>query len=545
LICDEGVIPTNPKKSKPEVKPKSKTSLDLSGISDRKTMWKKLIDDWKKKNPSVPSTGFLLNDLRKDSPEKDYGMSFYRPDWIKLYKENPNYQFYTGLGTNIYDMAKSAGYSEQQSNQILSKFGTKNEKSEIQWEKFVDSMIKDEQVKKENEEYEKLIQDSKGDIVSNKIVKRVFPNVDELIKDEDCKTQYLKFFKGIIDGSVRNKNGKVVGKAYYNSKNKLYYAKWDEPTPPCTNEWWDKYGMYIQIGAAIAAGIVFPAAGWGLIAQTAVDMGLGAYSLKQAVKKQDPAQVNIEIIFTFLPLLMATTPVRAAIERLKYSKKTIDSLTNKLKGFDRLNRSQREVLLNQTLTSEEKRALMGITTNPELRQILKNETDEIVQKISKSAKNAKVSKVRWFADPIANILVYGGSFLSTYIYNKVNEIDQIVKKRFGRPINEDEKKFFELLFAYLSEKDAKQLIDTYKITNDENAEKVLKLGGKVAQEFEDLMSGQDKILRGGLSNLYKLYNLTNDTLGLNVSSNNLNPKVKEEIDEKRKELSLELEDAPN
>jgi len=217
-----------------------------------------------------------------------------------------------GGGQNIFMYAVEAGYSEQEAAEFLKKFGTPNEKSEIE----LMTAVSGKENEKQEEEYIKELESSQSDITKNPILLRVFPKnvIDESLQDENCKKQYLKFFQGIIDGSVLNSNNRIVGQPYYNSEKKLFYAKWDEPKPPCNDEWWEKHGWKLQIGAAVVAGILLPGYGWGLALQVFIDAGLNVYSLQKAKQAQDKDRINLETLYLLLPLIMASRPVRVALE---------------------------------------------------------------------------------------------------------------------------------------------------------------------------------------------------------------------------------------
>jgi hypothetical protein len=493
VICSQGVIPAG----KPKPKPKKEVGMDFTNIPNRKTMWEKINQNYKKKNPNVPID---MMDLRINGTNKDKGFSYSELDAKKLYQTNPNWQYPADIGTNIYEFARSAGYSELQSSQILKKFGTPNEIGESNWKKFVIKLSKQEQSKKENEEYEKSLGDKKTEIIDNPIVKKVFPNVNELMKDEDCKVQYLKFFQGVINGMIRNKNNRIVGKPYYNNKGQMFIAKWNESTPPCTNEWWDKYGWMIQVGGAVVASIVLPGYGWGLAAQVLIDGGLNLYSLEQAKKSQDEDRIKMETAYLFLPILMATKPVRVALENLKFTKKTIDELSSELTGFNKLSRSQQDfILLN--LSPEKAKVLTEIGTNSKIRDVIKQQTKELMDKVKNVAKGAKLPVLRKYSEPLVNLFVYGAPMVG-YVALQINKLNKITKEKIGRNLSKEEEEFIAIGLALLNEKDAQTFTKGFEDMDGKEVEKMLEIipkEGLVYQKVEkdpNLIEDKEEIEKG-------------------------------------------------
>ena len=335
------------------------------------------------------------------------------------------------------------------------------------------------------EKEEKSLTDNKENIINNKILQRVFTKdkLQTFLQDEDCKLQYLKFFQGVIDGSIKNKNGRVVGKAYKNSKGQLYYAKWDEPTPPCTDEWWDKHGWKIQVGAAVVAGILLPGYGWGLAAQVLIDAGLNVYSLQKALKTQDEDRIKLESLYLFLPLVMATRPVRVALEELKFTKATIDSLSSKISSITpNMTPAQREFIL-ENLTNEEKRALTMMSTNPKVREVIKNSTKETLDKLKTGAKSAKVSGLRKVSEPLVNLLVYGVPMVG-YIAYQIANLDKISQEKLGRPLNKEEKEIWKIALSMISEEDAVKLVSYIDTLPKERLEQGMNEGTEYGRQLK-------------------------------------------------------------
>jgi hypothetical protein len=445
LICGQGVVPASPatkKKTQQELK-KEERNYFKTEIFDFSSLPKY---DLKKIDPNNPKCGPWYEEGEWTEPKTNIT--------IDLKCESPS-----SILTKLIDKYKEKGKEEEE---------------------------------KRKEEEEKSLVTNKDNIINNKILQRVFSKdkLQTFLQDEDCKLQYLKFFQGIVDGSVKNKNGRVVGKAYKNSKGQLYYAKWNEPTPPCTDEWWDKHGWKIQVGAAVVAGILLPGYGWGLVTQILIDASLNVYSLKKALESQDEDRIKLESLYLFLPLVMATRPVRVALEELKFTKSTIDSLSSKISSITpNMTPAQREFIL-QNLTNEEKRALTMMGTNPKVREVIKNSTKETLDKLKTGAKSAKVSGLRKVSEPLVNLLVYGVPMVG-YIAYQIANLDKIAKEKIGRPLNKEEKEFWKIALSMLTEEDASKFTKYIESFSPEEFRKNCTVENGEVSEVIKLKDGYD------------------------------------------------------
>ena len=461
LICGQGVVPASPatkKKTQQELK-KEEINYFKTEIFDFLSLPKY---DLKKIDPNNPKCGPWYEEGEWTEPKTNIT--------IDLKCESPS-----SILTKLIDKYKER---EQEKGK--------------------------EEEEKRKEEEEKSLVTNKDNIINNKILQRVFSKdkLQTFLQDEDCKLQYLKFFQGIVDGSVKNKNGRVVGKAYKNSKGQLYYAKWNEPTPPCTDEWWDKHGWKIQVGAAVVAGILLPGYGWGLATQVLIDAGLNVYSLQKALKSQDEDRIKFESMFLFLPIIMASKPVRTFLDELKFSKQTIDSLTEKIsKITDRMTTQEREFIL-QNLTNEEKRALTMMGSNQKFKEIIKNTTKETLDNLKSGKKLADVSRIRKWSEFLVNLSVYGGPLIG---YASI--INDASKKKIGRPLNKEEQIFWNSAEALLKDEENKKITEVLSDPNTSSIDfkKYATTENSAIREYvKNVMDPKEKTPQD-INNINKLY----------------------------------------
>jgi hypothetical protein len=464
LICSEGVVPAGEKKQK-SVKT---TGNELSDCP---------LPNLKEGNKFRLYVNSIYPELAKKKKSKG-GVE------LDLFNRNEN-SYCNSFIKNAYYFKLEDGTTLGQKYERYIKNDEFNQNLEIEVESYADATAvrnlgsgnvtgtEEEKERKKQQEKEEIgkILEKKSEIINNPIVKKVFPNVNELMKDEDCKIQYLKFFQGIIDGTVKNKNNRIVGKRYYNKDGQMFIAKWNESTPPCTDEFWDKHGWKIQVGAAVVAGILLPGYGWGLALQVLIDAGLNAYSLQKAIKSQDEDRIKLESLYLLLPILMATRPVRVALENLKFTKETIESLSSKLSGFDNLTTAQKEFILTN-LTAEEKRALTAMSTNSNVRNVIENTSKETIEKLKSSGKYANVSTLRKISEPLTNLFIYGAPMVG-YVAYQIANIEKIAKEKIGRPLNKEEKELFGITLSLLSKENASKFVESLdNLTAEEFKEKV-------------------------------------------------------------------------
>jgi hypothetical protein len=283
----------------------------------------------------------------------------------------------------------------------------------------------------------------------------------------------LSFFEEIINGTKRNKSGQVVGKYYRNSKGQSYMAKWDSPKIPCESEFWNKYGLYIQLGGMVAISILSGGLGLGptsaLLAELAADTALNLYSLKKSVEAQDEDAIKMDLAYVFLPLLMASGPVKAALKSAKFGDEVIESVESKLKSLPpNATKTQVDDLLTN-MTPQEQRVIKELGTE-EYKDVVQNASKDVMDGIKKTA-DAPIG--RKLSNPAINILVYGTP-AGSYIYKKLTDIDSILDKNNLAKLSQEEKELWGRALSFLSAQDQDELIGALNNLSADSLENILR-----------------------------------------------------------------------
>jgi hypothetical protein len=173
---------------------------------------------------------------------------------------------------------------------------------------------------------------------SNELINKLFTKeaIDYALQNCD-EEAVVSFFEEIMNGTKKNKNGRIVGKYYRNSKGQSFMAKWDSTKIPCESAFWNEYGLYIQLGGMVAIAILSGGLGLGpsatIFLELAADTALNLYSLKKSVDAQDNDAIKMDLAYVFLPLLMASGPVKEALKSAKFGDEVIKSVESKLKSL--------------------------------------------------------------------------------------------------------------------------------------------------------------------------------------------------------------------
>ena len=246
-----------------------------------------------------------------------------------------------------------------------------------------------------------------------------------------CGRAGKEFLEKIARGELKNSKGKIVGTAYRDSSgNVKYYVpdvdndgdplknQWDVP---CTSDTWDKYGGYIQMGAALAGIIASTvltgpfglAATTGLIAELSIDAIAGGYALYQSIKEKDNIGIAVNAIFLALPFLLDTPGADKLFKQIKYGEKAITDLSSKFDNFKLSNPTYSTQDLQTWLTG-----LNGYELNTFNKVIKETQTDSYFQKTMKDAINknsnlfanaASTSKRFWIPKPgLQKMIIYAG-----------------------------------------------------------------------------------------------------------------------------------------
>lgn len=281
---------------------------------------------------------------------------------------------------------------------------------------------------------------------SNSLINQLFTQeaIDYALNNCD-EEAVLAFFEEIINGTKRNKKGLVVGKYYKNSEGQSFMAKWNSTEIPCESEFWNEYGLYIQLGGMLAIGILSGGLGLSasaaLLVELAADTALNLYSLKKSSKAQDADAIKMDLAYVFLPLLMASGPVRAALKSAKFGDEVIESVESKLKSLPPNSTKTQVDDLLKNMTPQEQRVIKELGTE---------QYKDVVQKASKDVvdglkKTAKAPKIRKLSNPLVNILVYG----SPAVVFLVKKISDSYKQKTGKSLTRQENELWGKALAFL------------------------------------------------------------------------------------------------
>jgi hypothetical protein len=275
----------------------------------------------------------------------------------------------------------------------------------------------------------------------------------------------LSFFQEILDGTKKNKYGNIVGKYYKNSKGQSFMAKWDSEEIPCEDPFWKEYGVYIQLGGMLAIGILSGGLGLGpsaaLFVELAADTALNLYSLKKSSEAQDPDAIKMDLAYVFLPLLMASGPVRAALKSAKFGDEVIESVESKLKSLPPNSTKTQVDDLFKNMTPQEQRVI---------NELGKEEYKDVVQKASKDVmdglkKTAKAKIGRKISNPLINILVYGAP-AANYLVNQVNKMNEILKSRGKKTLTAQEQEIWAMALSFLNNQDRNEFTNSLNNLSD-------------------------------------------------------------------------------
>lgn len=283
----------------------------------------------------------------------------------------------------------------------------------------------------------------------------------------------LSFFEEIINGTKKNKNGRIVGKYYKNSKGQSFMAKWDSEEIPCEDPFWKEYGLYIQLGGMVAISILSGGLGLGpsaaVFLELAADTTLNLYSLKKSVEAQNEDAIKMDLAYVFLPLLMASGPVRAALKSAKFGDEVIESVESQLKSLPpNATKTQVDDLL-KNMTPQEQRVIKELGTE-QYKDVVQKASKDVVDGLNKTAKAPIGRKI---SNPLINILVYGAP-VGSYIYKQLTDIDSILQKNNLAKLSQEEKELWERALSFLSTQDQDELIGALDNLSADSLENILR-----------------------------------------------------------------------
>ena len=308
---------------------------------------------------------------------------------------------------------------------------------------------------------------------NNPLINKLFSQEEINYAFDNCDEEgVLSFFEEIMNGTKRNKSGNIVGKYYRNSKGQSYMAKWDSPKIPCEDPFWKEYGVYVQLGGMLAIGILSGGLGLSasaaLLVELAADTALNLYSLKKSSEAQDNDAIKMDLAYVFLPILMASAPVKAALKSAKFGDEVIESVESQLKSLPpNATKTQVDDLL-KNMTPQEQRVI---------KELGKEEYKGVVQKASKNVmdglkKTADAPIGRKLSNPLINILVYGAP-AANYLVNQVNKINEILKSRGKKPLTTQEQEIWAMALSFLNNQDRNEFTNSLNNLSDKDLDVII------------------------------------------------------------------------
>jgi hypothetical protein len=306
----------------------------------------------------------------------------------------------------------------------------------------------------------------------------------------------LAFLQAIIDGRVKNKQGQTVGEYYNDSSGRPKIAKWNDATPPCDDTWWAENGLAISlvlmVGTALVTGGLSLGATASFLVNLAVDSAINLYSLKKSYEADDYAAMKMDIAYVFLPFLMASSPVKNLLKKLKYGDDVINSVERKLKSIPSNATKQQVDNILLGMTGEEQR-LMRQLGSDEYADIMKQASDDIMKKLKSGAKaGTKATSIpRKLSNPIINIFAYTAPAL-VYGYTKITEA---LEDKAGETITQKNRRLWALSLSYFTQQQKDKILKAIDNATPEQAKQILdivdysNLGTEAQKAYDNIVSG--------------------------------------------------------
>jgi hypothetical protein len=326
---------------------------------------------------------------------------------------------------------------------------------------YIQGKTKDEVLEELIDLYEEKIKGEALDKASgDPLIKQLFTQEAIDYALNNCDVEAVSgFLQEIINGTKRNKYGNIVGKYYKNSKGQSFMAKWDSPKIPCESSFWNEYGLYIQLGGMIAVALLSGGLSLGptsaLLAELAADTALNLYSLKKSVEAQDKDAIKMDLAYVFLPLLMASAPVKSALKSAKFGDEVIESVESQLKSLPpNATKTQVDDLL-KNMKPQEQRVIKELGTE-EYKDVVQKASKDVVDGIKKTAKAPIGRKI---SNPLINILVYGAP-AGVYLVKQVNKMNEILKNRGKKTLTQEEQELWAMALSFLNGDDRTEFVNS-------------------------------------------------------------------------------------
>jgi hypothetical protein len=205
-----------------------------------------------------------------------------------------------------------------------------------------------------------------------------------------------------------------------------------------------------------------------LLAELAADTALNLYSLKKSVESQDKDAIKMDLAYVFLPLLMASAPVKSALKSAKFGDEVIESVESQLKSLPpNATKTQVDDLL-KNMTPQEQRVIKELGTE-EYKDVVQKASKDVVDSLKKTAKAPIGRKI---SNPLINILVYGAP-AGVYLVKQVNKIDEILKNRGKKGLTQEEKEIWAMALSFLNGDDRTEFVNSLNNLSDKDLDELV------------------------------------------------------------------------
>lgn len=427
------------------------------------------ITEFRNKETGIVETRWNISELK----DEDYNITIYTNRVVKF---------------NLGNYEKE-GYSRSKTVDLLEA----KSKEQIAKDYF-------EELKKMNEKLQ--LKSVISDILDSANFQRIYGTDDKskkFIEDKikECGDSARNYFEELSAGQIRNSRGKVVG-----SLENGVVIRPDSNKIPCTNEFWEKYGGYIQIGTIVGAAILSAGLSLGptaaFILEATVDTAVNYYALKKSVEKGDKSEIKMNLAYLMLPFLMRAPIVKQGLARLKYGSETIASVESKLNSL-RPNATKSEInAVINGMSNQEKAVLTGLQ-KPAMKKAIQTATQETIQGLKAGTEAAQVSGL---PEHLVNLFVYTAP-VGKNLLDNISEIKEKYRKQLQRQPSNIELKVWAAVKEKLRQQNEEDLLNQLMNTPEfkkvveskqmENAKKTVSgFEGKKPEEVKQQLEGVNR-----------------------------------------------------
>ena len=321
------------------------------------------------------------------------------------------------------------------------------------------------------------------DLLSNDKLVQIFgkKTIQNEMNNTDCDTESkLAFFQDILDnpGKYKDSKGNKIG-TYVIENGMSRFVSWPVDKPiPCVDMFWQENGWWIQVGGMLLISVITPQFGLPRLASTlielAADTALNIYSLKKNTEAQDKDAMTLDVVFTILPFVILSPPVKAILKRAKFGDDVISSVETKLKSIPKNSSASTVKKVIENMSPEEQRLI---------REIGKQEHADVLSKVGQDVindltKGATASVGRKVAEPLLTVLFYGlpaGGFA----FKQYQKIKQTLEKN-GVSLTESEEKVWQAALTMVQDAEA-LAANEQKILQIQKSEKFKEAEGKMVK----------------------------------------------------------------